>query len=304
MDKPHSNHPNSMKYCSSQMNCAMFCSMNKNNGSDKNGAGLNGSGNGHDTDSDETKIVQFPTLADRDRLRREKIAAEEAWRAEYKAKQKAMQKAGNPPFLNIGNIPPFVKVVLPLMIGIQAFISLFMSETEIFRLFNTFGFVPANVWPAPTLTAIITPITHIFLHGGWMHLAFNSFMLVAMGIFFSREFGTRLTIAFFLISGIGGAILYMAVNMGAQQPLIGASGSISGFFAVFLVMAQKRGAFSGFKVVRKYGALPVLAFWLLLMFLIAQISGGQSWEAHTGGFITGLLFLSWILHSHLKIWKI
>lgn len=277
--------------------------MSKNNGSKYNGSGVNGSDNSQNKD-DAPNIVNFPTLADRDRLRKEKAAQEEAWRAEYKAKQKTLKKTENPPFLNLENIPPFVRVVAPLMIGIQVFLSMFMSETEIFNIYNTFGFVPAHIWPYPALNAIFTPLTHMFLHGGWMHLAFNIFMLVALGVYVSREFGTRLTAAFFLISGLCGALLYLAVNPVSQQPLIGASGGISGFFSVYLVMMQRRGAFNQFKFARKYGALGVIGFWMGLMFLIAILMGGQSWEAHTGGYIGGLLCVCWLLRGDLKVWRL
>jgi membrane associated rhomboid family serine protease len=275
-----------------------YCNqMSKNNGSKYNGTG------GGDKEEDRN-IVHFPTLADRDRMRKEKIAQEEAWRAEYKAKQKILNKTANPAFFNMESIPPFVRVIVPLMIGIQAVLSLFMSETEIFGIYNTFGFVPAKIFPAPSLAALVTPITHMFLHGGWMHIAFNIFMLVALGVFISREFGTKLTYSFFFISGLCGALLYLLVNPSSQQPLIGASGGISGFFSVYLVMMYRHGGFNQFKLVRKFGVLAVIGFWVLLMFMIAMLMGGQSWEAHTGGYIGGLLFLCWLLRGDLRVWKL
>ena len=98
--------------------------------------------------------------------------------------------------------------------------------------------------------------------------------------------------------------MHFVFNIGSHSPLIGASGAISGFFAVFLVTMYKRGGFHQFKLVREYGLMVVIGFWLLLMFLIAIIMGGQSWEAHTGGFIVGLFMLTWLVRKDLKFWRL
>lgn len=265
---------------------------------------INGSGNGHDNDDEKDKVVKFPTLADRDRMRKEKIQKEEAWRKEYKAKQKAMNAANNPPFLNVGNIPLFVKIMMPLMIAIHAAIHLPLSDLQIMQTYQMFGVTPSHFWQDFTPVSLITPITHMFIHGGWMHLIFNGVMLVALGTFFGREFGDKVTLILFLLCGVGGAALFLALNWGGEFPLIGASGATSGFFGIFLIMMQKRGGFNQFGAVKKYGSLPIIGFWLAFMIMTAAIFGGHSWEAHIGGFITGLMWLSWLLHGHLKFWKL
>ncbi|MFN3700523.1 MAG: rhomboid family intramembrane serine protease [Alphaproteobacteria bacterium] len=272
-----------------------------------NGSGIKGdegSGGALDKGTPD-KIVQFPTLAERDRQRREKAAAEEQWRKNYKAREKALKKANNPPFLNVGNIPPFVKVMAPLLLGIHVAITLFLNETDIFHLYNYLGFVPQKYFSGQFgFGSLIAPLSYTFLHGGWMHMIFNLFMLVALGTFFARDFGTKITAMFYVLCGIGGALFYLMVNPFAQNPLIGASGSISGFFGVFLIMMYKRGTFSGFKITHRYGVMPIIVFWLGLMILIALAGGGHSWEAHIGGFLTGIAFLCWLLHGHLKIWRL
>lgn len=286
------------------------------NGSKHNGSGMNGSGNGqggnHDEenhdDSASRSVIQFPTLADRDRMRKEKQAQEEAWRAEYRAKQaasqKAAQRAANPPFLNIPNIPPFVRVIVPLLIAIQALQSFMMNDLERMQLFMRFGFVPSHIYPQTDMYSILTPFTHMFLHGGWTHLGMNLIMLVALGSFFAREFGTKETVKFYLASGFGGAALFYLVHFGQSVPLIGASGAIQGLFAVLIVMLNRRGAFGQFNLVRKYGIVAVIGFWLAFMVGISVLLGGQSWEAHVGGFVTGLLYFCYILRKDLRFWKL
>ena len=267
--------------------------------SEKNG--MNGSGlNGHKNAERDNRVIQFPTLADRDRLRKEKIAKEEAWRKEYKAKQKSQ----NPPFLNIPNIPLFVRIIIPALILIHIGIFLLFDESQIMNIYTIFGFIPAYYTSDLQWYALLGPFTHMLLHGSWMHLIFNTIMLAAMGTFFAREFGNTITTIFFILCGLGGALAFLLLNMGDRFPLIGASGAISGFFAVFLVLMQKRGAFSAFGNAKKYGILPLVGFWLVFMILIGQLNGGHAWEAHTGGFITGLLALSWLFRKDFKFWKI
>lgn len=264
---------------------------------------LNGSGNGQDKD-EETKIVQFPTLADRDRMRKEKLAEEESWRAEYKARQKALKAAQNPPFLNIGKIPLFVKIVVPLVIAIHLFMEASLTEVQTMYTYQMFGLMPAYFSSLIGWQTLYTPITHMFIHGGWMHLAFNTVMLAALGTFSAREFGDKTTFILFLLCGLGGALLFILVNFDARIPLIGASGGISGLFGILLIVMQKRGGFNQFNAVRKYGSLPIIAFWLAFMLGTALLLGGQSWEAHVGGFLTGLFWLSWLLNRNLKFWRL
>ncbi|MFP4314417.1 MAG: rhomboid family intramembrane serine protease [Alphaproteobacteria bacterium] len=273
------------------------------------GSNLNGSGNGRDKDdkgngAKEENIVDFPTLADRDRMRKEKIAKEEAWREEYKAKQKVLNKTDNPPFLNIGKIPLFVKIILPLIVLIHLGIEIGLNELQTMQTFQMLGLMPVYFSSMIGWNTFVTPITHMFIHGGWMHLAFNSIMLAALGTFCAREFGDKMTTFLFFLCGLGGALFYVAFNFDGRFPLIGASGATSGFFGILLIIMQKRGGFNQFGMVRKYGSLPIILFWLAFMIGVALLLGGQSWEAHIGGFITGLLWLSWIVRKDLKFWRI
>ncbi len=266
-----------------------------------NGSGSNGGGGNGD---DDEKIVHFPTLADRDRIRREKIEKEESWRAEYKAKQKILNKAANPPFLNVPNIPVFVRVIVPLLIIIQAIQSFVLTDLQTMQLFMRFGFVPSHIYPNTDIFSVLTPFTYMFLHGGWMHLVFNLILLTALGTFFAREFGTKETVKFYLASGLGGALLFFLVHFGGDAPLIGASGAIDGLFAVLIVILYKRGGFSQFKAVRKYGISVIIGFWLAFMVGIALLMGGQSWEAHIGGFLTGLIYFCYMARKDFKFWKL
>jgi membrane associated rhomboid family serine protease len=83
--------------------------------------------------------------------------------------------------------------------------------------------------------------TALFLHGGFLHLAFNLFALYVLGPPLERSIGTIRFVACYLISGIAssaGVVGLTQVGLVQQSQLIGASGCIMGVvggWAGFLV---------------------------------------------------------------------
>jgi rhomboid protease GluP len=67
--------------------------------------------------------------------------------------------------------------------------------------------------------------TAMFLHGGLIHLLFNSWALYAIGIDAERLFGTAAFLALYLISGLAGSVASYALT---PNPSVGASGAIFG----------------------------------------------------------------------------
>jgi len=74
--------------------------------------------------------------------------------------------------------------------------------------------------------------THMFLHGGIMHLFFNMLWLVFMGPMIERMFGDKKFLFFYIFTGLGAAGLYLAsqyyLSSSIGYSMIGASGAISG----------------------------------------------------------------------------
>lgn len=239
-----------------------------------NGKKTNGSGNGHDKDHSikESSIVRFPSKNERRK--------KEALRLRAAAPKKE-------PFFNYGQIPLFTRLILLIFVVVQIGMMLVPEELRT-QIVYTFGFVPAYftgmLKPFP-YGAALSPVTHIFIHGGWMHLAFNAVMAVSLGVFFEREFGTRRTVIFFFACGLAGALVYFALNPFSEVPVIGASGSVSGLFGALIMLLGKRGGLGR----RTRGPWPLIAFWVLFMVLTGSLSGGGiAWQAHIGGFLSGI----------------
>ncbi|AXB55262.1 rhomboid family intramembrane serine protease [Flavobacterium fluviale] len=56
------------------------------------------------------------------------------------------------------------------------------------------------------------PITHMFMHGGIMHIAFNMFALVSFGSALEHFWGGKKFIFFYISCGLGSALLHTLVN--------------------------------------------------------------------------------------------
>lgn len=93
------------------------------------------------------------------------------------------------------------------------------------------------------------PVTHQFLHGGWMHLIWNMIFLAAFGVVLESRLGHLGLLAFYLLGGALAGIAqvwigYWAEPVSSVIPCVGASGSISALMgAVFALhpRAQVRG---------------------------------------------------------------
>ena len=253
--------------------------------------------NGSGKKPDDGKIVHLPTLAERDRMRKEKAALE-------KAQERKSRSAKNVPFFNFGKIPPFTRALVLVFLVIHAIIFLGMDSGQQLRIFYTMGFVPLYFYDALTGVAPLpwyAPmgiITHVFIHGAWFHLFVNLVMMLTMGLLFESTYGARITAIFFFLCAAFGAALLFALNPSSNVPVIGASGGISGLFGAALMMMSQRGQLRSFG---RRGPWPIIGFWIVLMVVIGLASGGTiAWQAHVGGFIAGVALLHFMQKGKLK----
>ena len=78
-------------------------------------------------------------------------------------------------------------------------------------------------------------ITYQLLHGGWMHLGINLITLAAFGAPVERLLGVRRFLLFYLSAGIVAGVIHILFFPGSTDPVIGASGAISGVFGGVLM---------------------------------------------------------------------
>jgi len=120
-------------------------------------------------------------------------------------------------------------------------------------------------------------VTAMFLHGGFMHIAFNMLILWQLGSILEGALGTRRFIALYLLSGLGGGIVSVMLN----DPMVvsvGASGAIFGLMGAYAVLAKKMNLNSS-------QIVGLIGINLVIGFVVPNID----WHAHVGGLLVGSL---------------
>lgn len=141
--------------------------------------------------------------------------------------------------------------------------------------------------------------THIFLHGGLLHLFLNGTALLAFGAPAARLLGSGPVGAvrffgFFLVTGILGGLAFWALHPEGTTPLVGASGAISGLMgAAARLLEDPRRVGSPFSGAAMRFTLPWVAINLVIAAVGQAAPGGLpiAWEAHLGGLAAGLLLI-------------
>lgn len=212
--------------------------------------------------------------------------------------------AGGPVF----NAPPVVSWLAVFIIACHVVFILLPAGAQIrisaFAALSPREFLTGE---AGALQRMAPLVGHMLLHGGWLHLGLNCVWLMAFGAPVARRLGAEfaagavrassLFLAFFILSGVAGALFYVALHPGDRTMLIGASGGVSGLLGGLVRFAFRPpgapGDVSGLfdKPVIAW-TLAVIGINLALGVFGAGPAGGGAdiaWEAHIGGYFFGLL---------------
>jgi len=151
--------------------------------------------------------------------------------------------------------------------------------------------------------ALFVPLfTHIFLHGGWLHILGNMLYLWIFGDNVEDRLGSGPYLIFYLLCGIVAAI---GQGLIAPEAMVGASGAIAGVLGAYLVMYPTARVstliFLGiFISVVQLPALIVIGFFIVLQVIDAlaelrmtdhQAASNIAYVAHIFGFVAGVLLL-------------
>jgi membrane associated rhomboid family serine protease len=196
------------------------------------------------------------------------------------------------------------RAVLILCVALQA-VALLMGAGFDSALTLTAGLVPARltgdvIGMPGAIPPPLTLVSHIFLHGGLVHLAMNMVFLAWVGREVEWLLGAPRFLLLFLLGGVAGGLLQALVTPTSIVPVVGASGAISAVFATYALLFAQSGeapaAILGFRISGEtVRALRYAALWIGLQLLTAVAlnvpgSGGVAIWSHIGGFVTGLLF--------------
>jgi membrane associated rhomboid family serine protease len=210
--------------------------------------------------------------------------------------------------------PPVVKNLL-IINGLVFLLQMTFTNSPTFNFQNLFALHDVrSVFFKPHQI-----VTHLFMHGGFSHLLFNMFALWMFGQTLENHFGSKRFLTFYMVSGLGAALLHLGVLYFELQPVwdifrslpaeqqaeylespmfkintatVGASGAVFGCLAAFGYLFPNQ-------MIYVYFLLPIKAKWFVLIYAGLELwlgirnSAGDNVAhfAHLGGALAGFLLV-------------
>jgi membrane associated rhomboid family serine protease len=182
--------------------------------------------------------------------------------------------------------------------------SQFLLQEQYDYLIANFALIPvqfAVTVDAGGLAAMVPIVSYAFLHGDFVHLIFNSLWFLVFATAVARRAGTGRFLLLLLVTTVGAALTHLFFHWGSPVPVVGASGAVSGLmgaaFRFIFIDPQTTPMWPPARL--SLVSRPVLlasAVWIVLN-IVLGVTGftpegfgrAIAWEAHIGGFLTGLL---------------
>ncbi len=197
-----------------------------------------------------------------------------------------------------GKLPLFNLFIIGL--NIYIFIRMILSpNVDTFILH--YSLIP-QVINFSNVDTLVSFVTSMFLHAGFLHIASNMLFLWVFGDNIEAHFGKLWYLMIYFLSGIAGSLVQYSLDPHSAIPVLGASGAISGILGAYFVSHPhakiKTLLFIFFFVtVVQVPAFIYILYWFGLQLLsgiiqlgtVAKDAGGVAFWAHVGGFITGVL---------------
>ncbi len=182
-----------------------------------------------------------------------------------------------------------------------------LGEYGMNDLVYIFGLVPAyyHIYQV-SLLDYLPFITSTFLHGSWMHVIGNMWILWLFGDNVEDKMGKARFLGFYLLCGIIASITHYLLNINSEIPVVGASGAVAGVMGAYFLMFRKSKVLTYIFPIFLFSvpAWVFLGFWAL-----SQLYGGATgllstgseqsiaFWAHVGGFAAGMFLYRYFLRS-------
>src|SRR5437870_4244179 len=161
--------------------------------------------------------------------------------------------------------------------------------------------------PSTPISAYLTLITSMFMHGGIAHIFGNMLFLFIFGDNIEDRLGHIRYLIFYFVCGILAGLshvfataLFASDASSLLVPSLGASGAISGVLGAYILLFPTNRVI----VLLGWFAMPMPAFIAIGLWFVFQLisglgvlgsgsqAGGVAYAAHIGGFISGLILIT------------
>ncbi len=182
-----------------------------------------------------------------------------------------------------------------------------------------YGAIPAVVLGARSLPdqlvaipPVLSLVTSMFLHGGFMHLIGNMLYLWIFGNNIEDAMGRARFLVFYVLCGFAASFLHILSNVSSVIPAIGASGAISGILGAYLLLYPHAQVLTliPLGIFTRLMYIPagiVLGLWFVFQLISGSLSGGAgggvAWWAHVGGFVAGMVLVGLFKRRNVRFFN-
>lgn len=211
-----------------------------------------------------------------------------------------------------GRTPYVTYVLMAANIGIFFSYAGIMQDVRAMNAFwLSWAMIPARIQQSESLHTLLT---HMFLHGGLLHLAGNMLFLWIFGDNVEDKLGHWKFLGFYLCCGLLAAFAELSLAPFSNTPMVGASGAIAGVMGGYLLLFPKAKVDILIIIVVIFKVLPIpawimLAIWFAMQFVGGIGSGageaGVAYWAHAGGFVAGAVLIVpvWLQLGGRSFWQ-
>tara|TARA_S200000501_G_scaffold114392_1_gene107482 strand:- start:2907 stop:3773 length:867 start_codon:yes stop_codon:yes gene_type:complete len=178
----------------------------------------------------------------------------------------------------------FIQVIMTIS-SLSSFFNIFINKLMLPASLNTFIFQPWSI------------ITYFFLHFNFMHILWNMLFLYWFGKIIQDNIGNNALISLYVLGGIIGGLLFMAIyniipyysERVSESLMLGAS---AGVFSVVVGSATLLPNYSFYLLIIGPVRIKYIAlFYVLLSFFDVAGSNAGGEIAHMGGAIIGYIYI-------------
>jgi len=171
------------------------------------------------------------------------------------------------------------------------------------KLIYTYGLIPSQIahYQGPW-TGYLPFLSSTFLHGSWMHVIGNMWVLWLFGDNVEDKMGRLRFLLFYLLCGLIAGLTHFAYNPASQVPVVGASGAVAGIMGAYFLMFRQAKVLTYIPPIflLNIPAWVYLGFWALSQLFYGTFQtanqGQIAFWAHVGGFAAGMILYRFFLH--------
>ncbi len=213
---------------------------------------------------------------------------------------------------NVPRVTPPVAVLAIVIINALTFFYIkSLDPRPLVQFFHLFGVVPARffepewaAWVGYSKSFGWPFLTYMFLHGGWLHIIMNMWMLWIFGDNIEDVTGHVGFVFFYLLCGLAAVGLHMLFEQTSAIPVVGASGAVAGVMGAYIVLYPHGRVLTLVPIIFIPLFLRVPSYLFLGIWFLSQVMSGimsgrvnaaqeVAWWAHVGGFVAGIILIRW-----------